>query len=118
MTVCVRVVTAGGGFFHRWAFTRLLFGDMVPYELVALMIKSVEKAADVLVSVCSTHLDFLWSYTSCLRARVKNNHNNSGSGSSNAATVAAVYVVKLDSTVSSMGNFNIINWMVGIRSDS
>ena len=48
----------------------------------------------------------------------KCNSNNSGSGSSNAATVAAVYVVKLDSFVSSTGNFNINNCMVGMRSDS
>ena len=28
-TVCVRVVTTGGEFLHRWAFTGLLFGAMM-----------------------------------------------------------------------------------------
>ena len=54
------------------------------------------------------------NYSHCNKC---NSNNNSGSGSSNAATVAAMYVVKLDSYVSSTGNFNIINWIVGICSD-
>ena len=61
----------------------------------------------------------------CLPLPNRNNYsdcnkcnNDSGSGSSNAATVAAMYVVKLDSYVSPTGNVNIINWMVCICSDS
>ena len=38
-TVCVRVDIIGVDFLHRWVFTGLLFGAMMPYELVALTMK-------------------------------------------------------------------------------